>query len=433
MKSSLSRRVFWAMLSVGLLNAVITLVTTEVVYEDIEDTNLTIGLAEERAFFENSLDPKRTEHWQTALLTAFYVPDTEADIALPHLFRDRPVPFAAEVDLDDETYLISISRTRDNRGVIYLAQDITVMEHREDLMQEIGFVLFMGAMTLLSLILARFGSQRVIDPLKKLAGQIRELRPGQPMHPVEVNSTDQELKDIAHVLNDLLDALNAHLQREKALISLASHELRTPIAVISGALDVIENRGTFGQDNQKTISRIRYATQKMQADLDALLHLAHRPAQPGTDRVDLEESVLAVINELEASNEQYLNRISLERPHSGQAVIADPALVRMLIRNLIQNALRHTRGRVTVSLDDEQLRVMDDGPGLPASIRQRLRDQTSASPVPEDGLGLFIVKLICDRLGWHLQTEERAESGSGIWVLFSEGKSVNTSDQSSQS
>jgi len=418
MKSSLSRRVFWAMLSVGMLNAVITLVTTELVYEDIEDTNLTIGLAEERAFFEQSLQPGRAEHWQTALLTALYVPDTATSIELPHQFQGRPVPFASEVDLGEETYLISIGRTQDDSGVIYLAQDITVMENREDLMQEIGFILFIGAMTLLSLILARFGSQRVIDPLRNLAGQIRELRPGRPMNPVRVNSTDRELKDIAHVLNDLLEALNSHLQREKALISLASHELRTPIAVISGALDVIENRGTFGQDNQKTIGRIRYATQKMQADIDALLHLAHRPAQPGTDRVDLADSVLAVINELEASNEQYVNRIILEKTQSGHTVVADPALVRMLIRNLIQNALRHTRGKVTVMLNEEQLRVVDDGPGLPAPIRRRLHDQTSASPVPEDGLGLFIVKLICDRLDWHLETTERTESRAGISVTF---------------
>ena len=418
MKKSFSSRVFRTMVAIGILNATITLLSIEAIYEDIEDTSLTIGLEEERAFFEKKLDPKQIQSWQTALLTVMYVPDDQPSPALPHMFSGRSEPFASEVDIDNETYLISIVRTRADTGVIYLAQDITMQERREDMMQSIGYIIFTGIMVLLSFVLARIGTTRVITPLKTLSRQIRNIHPEQSIEPVTLYSADEELIEITQVLNNLLETLAAYLQREKALISLASHELRTPIAVISGALDVIDNRGTLSNENQKTIARIRHATEKMQADVDALLHLAHQAGQLTSEPVNLANSVRGVLNELENSKDTAIQRISVNWPTQEKLIEADPALVRMLIRNLVQNSLRHTDGQVGISLDEYNLKISDQGPGLPAHIVSRLQTQSPLSEVPDDGLGLFIVKLICERLNWRLDIENDNASSAGIVVWF---------------
>ena len=238
------------------------------------------------------------------------------------------------------------------------------------------------------------------------------------MEPVTLYSADEELIEITQVLNNLLETLAAYLQREKALISLASHELRTPIAVISGALDVIDNRGTLTNENQKTIARIRHATEKMQADVDALLHLAHQAGQLTSEPVNLANSVRGVLNELENSKDTAIQRISVNWPTQDKLIESDPALVRMLIRNLVQNSLRHTDGRVGISLGDNNLTISDQGPGLPAHIVSRLQTQSPLSEVPDDGLGLFIVKLICERLNWRLDIENDNASSAGIVVWF---------------
>jgi len=88
------------------------------------------------------------------------------------------------------------------------------------------------------------------------------------------------------------------------------------------------------------------------------------------------------------------------------------ALVRMLLRNLVQNAVRHTRGQVRVDIAASQLTVSDDGGGLPAHVRERLSAPQSSRQLPEDGLGLFIVRLICERLGWRYRVLDRTPLGT---------------------
>lgn len=431
-KNSLSRRLFRTMLLIGIVNVVITLIATEFVYEDIEETSLTIGLADERAYFEKRIVGDEVASWTSALLTAFFVPDGKENVELPHMFRGRPVPYAAEVDLEEETYLLSIARTESVPGVLYLAQDITVLENREDSFQEVGFIMFAVGMLAISLVLARLGSARIIRPLQNLSSQIRKIRPDSSFKRIPAHYADVELNEIARVLNDLLAALDTYVRREKALVSLASHELRTPIAVISGALDVIDQRSPEDPTNRKTLDRIRQATDKMQADVDALLKLAHRSSdRDKTERVDLARCAHRVVAELENSAPEYAGRVKQTAPKGAVILSSDQTLVHMLMRNLIQNALRHTRDFVYVEINSDRLSISDAGEGLPSHIRARLDGSADDKSVPEDGLGLFIVRLICERLAWRLQVGQSSHAGTHIDIVFNQELN-NPSAQSDQ-
>src|SRR5690606_25355083 len=118
--------------------------------------------------------------------------------------------------------------------------------------------------------------RRVVRPLHTLTQDIRRIEPGSRISRIESAYSDQELAEIASTLNELLGALDAYIRREKSLISLASHELRTPVAVIAGALDVLEQRDSLGEADRRTLSRIRRAADEMRNDVDALLKLARR-------------------------------------------------------------------------------------------------------------------------------------------------------------
>lgn len=412
-RASLARRIFRIIFAIGAINVFVTMVAIEFIYEDVEDTIFSLEMAEERAFIERRITEPVPQAWHTALLSALYVPDGATDVELPHLFRNRPVPFSAEVMDGEKSYLISIDRTASPPGVLYMAQDISIFEDREDFMQ-LAITLLCGGMLLLGLLLAWQGTQRAIWPLHALTGEIRRIEPGSRISRVEDGYRDAELADIARTLNELLGALDEYVRREKALVSLASHELRTPVAVIAGALDVLEQRGSLGDADRRTLARIRRATDEMRSDVDTLLKLARR-GDPNPERgpVNLAHCVAEVVADVEACTPEARSRLAWTSPEPPVSVRADPALVRMLLRNLIQNAVRHTRGNVEIDIAPERLCIRDHGEGLPERARVRL-DADRAPSIPEDGLGLFIVRLICERLGWTIRAE--AEPGSGTIV-----------------
>lgn len=418
MKSSLARRLFRTLFGIGLMNVLLTLVAVEFIYEDIEDTILRLELAEERRFIEERIVEPRTQTWRTALLLAWYVPDGAAPADLPAMFADRAPPFSAEVDIGEKTYLISIERTRAPSGILYLSQDITLLEAREDALQIGIAALAAGGMLLLGMLLARLGTHRIVAPLRDLSRHIGELRPDAPGARIGARYRDAELAGIAATIDELLDALEAYVKREKALVSLASHELRTPVAVIAGALDVLEARNSLNESDRLTVARIRRAAEAMRTDVEALLKLARRASDADAgEQVDLAEAIRAALAELGYGADVASDRIACRCIDPPPHVDAEPALVRMLLRNLLQNAIRHTPGAIRIELGADTLSIADTGPGLPVHIRERLIER-GGSEIPVDGLGLFIVRLICERFGWTLEAKTGKLGGAELVLHF---------------
>lgn len=415
--TSLARRIFRIIFTIGMINVVVTLIATEIIYEDVESTILSLELAEERRFLEEKIDGSRVQAWETALLKGVFVPDGMTSEHFPEIFSGRSAPLSAEVEIGPKTYLISIEKAASANGVLYLAQDISILEDREDVVQLT--IIFLGiTMLLIGLLLARQGTNRLVQPLLMLSREIAKIHPGATLHRIESTYSDLELAEIARTLNELLGALDQYVKREKALVSLASHELRTPLAVIAGALDVLEQRGLLGEADRRTTARIRRAADEMRSDVEALLKLARR-SDHGEDPapIELGQCIAEVVADIAAAQPEGAHRITIRPAAAALHMLAEPALVRMLLRNLIQNAVRHTRGEVEVTLDVDHLRIRDHGSGLPAYAQSRLGEPSAQQPVPEDGLGLFIVRLICERLDWHIATHG-SEGGTVIELRF---------------
>lgn len=418
MKASLSRRLFRTILTIGLVNVGLTLIAAQFIYEDVEDTILRKELAQERRFIEQRIVEPSPQSWRSALLGAHYLPDGASKEELPPIFHNRPISFSDEVAEGSKTFLISIERTTSPPGVLYMAQDISLLEDREDEMQLALTLLGLGILAIAAT-LARAGTRSVVAPLHALTRDLARVHPGTRFARLDTRYEDKELADIASTLNQLLEALDAYVQREKSLVSLASHELRTPVAVISGALDVLEQRGSLGEADARTVARIRRASNEMRADVEALLKLARGAgvSEPSTP-VDLPAAVRSVIAELDGGAPGQTERISCSVDRDVRSVQADPALVRMLLRNLIQNAIRHTNDRVHIRIGAHSLSITDEGPGLPPHVRNRLSGDGSRAAVPENGLGLFIVRLICERLGWLLQIGTADTGGTSLDLRF---------------
>lgn len=423
MKSSLTTRLARTLFFLIAATTAASMFIVEVFVNDVEDTILGLELKADAKYFTEQLQNGSFQPIKTAHLEAVFLPEGEADLVLPEYFRNRSLPFSLEIEIGKTTLLIYGEQLEAPAGKLFLAQDITIMENRESLVQ-LALVGVAGLMLLIGFFVARTGARYLVRPFKKLTREVWNTAPGSTMPQITTDYRDQEFCDIAEAFNRFLSALEHHIEREKSFVKLASHELRTPLAVMSGALNVLEQRQNLSAADQKTLARIRRVMQTMRDDTDVLLELARSEASEGDARtIVLQEIVQNTIDDLEQGLPDHVGRITVYNNSPGLRVKTHPALVRMLLRNLLQNALRHTHAGVEIQLVENRISVRDFGPGLPQNITEHLSATGAPSAITSTtgefsntSFGLLIVRLVCERLGWDLEIAQSDNEGTEFLI-----------------
>jgi K+-sensing histidine kinase KdpD len=198
---------------------------------------------------------------------------------------------------------------------------------------------------------------------------------------------------------------------------MASHELRTPVSVVLGAVSVMEKRGKLDADDARTLLRIKRASRDMSANIDALLNLVRRIRQEVNEETFRLLDLLLVIREdYELDGRFDLSRLVLTDHSADAQVHADRILVKMVLHNIISNALSHTRGQVCVMVYPDHVEITDEGgAALQAAAGGIPGGEVKSGSV---GLGLYIVNLACERLGWLFETDA-ASVGGRVRLWFS--------------
>lgn len=423
MKSSLTTRLARTLFFLIVATTATSMFIVEVFVYDVEDTILELELKAEAEYFKGQLREGRFQPVKTAQLEVVFLPDGEAEALLPEYFQSRDLPFSREVEIGQTTLLVVGERMEAPGGKLFLAQNITIMENREALVQ-LALAGVAGLMLLVGFIVARTGARYLVRPFRKLTREVLVTTPGTPMPQITTDYRDQEFCDIAEAFNRFLSELEHHIEREKTFVKLASHELRTPLAVMSGALNVLEQRQSLSPADQKTLARIRRAMQNMRDDTEVLLELARNEASDADARtLVLQEIIKNTIDDLEHGNPDHTGRIIIYNNSPGLRVKTHPALVRMLLRNLLQNALRHTHAGVELRVIENRISVRDFGPGLPDTITEHL--STTETPCATSSrkaefsnttFGLLIVRLVCERLGWDLEVARSDNEGTEFLI-----------------
>lgn len=412
--SSIERRVIRYVIGSVLLTLVVTIAGISIVNILFEKRLLTSQMQEERGFIMSHINPAEPYVWRTATVHGMYVPGAmQSEAELPDIFRSREFPFSGEAEVGEKKFMLS--NVPVNGGRLYLAKDISMYERQDVAYKKVLVVI--GLMLLaLAVPLARITSRHLVTPLVGLMSQIRSIEPAPTMPRLSEKGVDQELLVVVRSLNRFLDEIETYVKREKMLLGMASHELRTPVSIIAGALDGIESRGQTPAADTRAMQRIRRAVSGMSASVQAILSLM-RHGDLVSDRVAPLSLVHEEMMDVAQIHQDARERIRL---HDGADPIlfADPVLVRLLFRNLIQNALQHTTGPVNVVLEAAWIEFRDKGPGLPERYHSVL---TSRPPVPTasaTGLGLFIATLICERLQWQLKVIDSGPGGTVLRVIF---------------
>lgn len=416
MTSSIARRFYKTSFIVSLVSIVVMMAAILVITEDMEQLILQQDFLEHRDFIlgEHNLDEPL--HWRTSNLIAVYIPKSlYGSIELPPIFTNLPDNHAIERTQQGHEYLINIETIKSGR--LYIARNITLVEKREMLFFRI--IMIVGVVIiLLSFLLAVASSRRLTKPLKLLSEHIRRTQVGKDMPKISMDFKDVELSAIAATFNTFLAELEQFVRRERSLVNMASHELRTPISVILGAVEVLQSRGNLTGKDMAALKRIENAGNEMQENISVLLRLSRREADGATAQ---NLNLFAVLQEvLEDLAESYdVDRCIAPAGVSAERVYADKTLVKMLIRNLIQNALQHTAGTINIRVAEGVFEVIDQGKGLSDEQRAMLRNyMSSLDQNGYNGLGLYIVTLICERLKWELTISENNDGGTTMMVEY---------------
>lgn len=414
MSRSIATSIYRAIFFNGAIGLLVVITAVWFGYEDLERTWMEVDLQEEVKLLHEHAVTTEPRAWNTRDVTAIYVPVGQTPNSLPAVFQDIPIPFAGPHDHGGEHFQIVIQVYPE--GTYYLARNITTFKQREHAFKIllVGLAFFV---LLLNFILSQLQGRRLVQPLRQLTLQIRRAT-SQSMEPVDRNFQEAELEEIASAINGFISEINAFVQRERNLLNLASHELRTPITVVSGAAQVLEQRGSLNAEDQKTLSRIKQATNEMQDNVTSLLKLARR-AHSGTHQeiFSIAEVLDELSQEMRAVDQKVAARVDWRIEAPPLTVYSDRTLAKMLVRNLLQNALQHASGSVNVTLYDDHLDIRDHGTGLPRSVQSALEAPPSAASELE-GLGLFIVSLICEQIAWQVEVVDTNSEGTCLRIRF---------------
>ena len=275
---------------------------------------------------------------------------------------------------------------------------------------------------------------RGLRPLAQLARSVQARTPDSldPLQPTEV---PDEVKPLVFSLNDLLARLKAALDAQRAFVADAAHELRTPLTALQLQLQLVE-RATSVEQRTTALGELRNGLQRTTHAVQQLLTLARQ--EPGATEYRLATVSLADLVRRSVVEHQRLAEfrqidLGVTEAEESAVVSGDGDALRILLDNLVGNALRYTPGGghvdVSCRIRDGRacLEVADSGPGIPASERERVFDRfyRRGGEVHGDGdeqtgsgLGLSIVRTIADRHGAQVSLADSESGGLLVRVDF---------------
>jgi len=302
-------------------------------------------------------------------------------------------------------------------GVDYvLVRDITELEVVEDsvILTSLGLALVL--VVLVGVMVAR-GLRRSIRPLSELANDIASLSPHRAGQRINVaDRASSELHVITNALNDYLRRQDAFVERERVFIDTASHELRTPIAIIAGAGELALEQPDLPALARQQVQRIHRTARDVERLIALLLTLAKDPARlsRSNDVVLLHELLPDIIEDHRhlMQGKDLTVVVDALAPCSVQAPLH---IVQVAIGNLLRNAIENSdRGEIHVRLDaDATVTLEDPGHGMTPEDISRIYAQMARGGSREGGgIGLDLLARLCEHLGWTLSIQSAPGRGT---------------------
>jgi two-component system sensor histidine kinase TctE len=351
--------------------------------------------------------------------------DGDRDMPSPPSDEERPYPGSVQFrsdtmrgsDVRIAYVFVDFRRTKGVRDAskepaLALVQVGETLDKRVQLANEIikGVILPQFIILPIALALVWFALSRGLSPLAELQHHIRARRPDD-LSPIDSGQVPEEISPLVRSLNDMLERLSQTIHMQKRFIADAAHQMKTPLAGMRMQSE-LALRETDPDEIHRSLEQLSKSSQSATRLVNQLLALARAenqtPEAKSSEPIELCELARNVVQDWVPASFAYRIDLGFEQPGHPVMVIGDPVMLREMLSNLIDNALRYTPspGSVTVrvrTVAEEKfavLEVEDTGPGIPAAERAHVFERfyrILGSNVEGSGLGLSIVREIAQQ------------------------------------
>ena len=271
---------------------------------------------------------------------------------------------------------------------------------------------------------------RALRPVRTIAGIARSISEHDLHRRVDVAAPPDELGELVDTFNSMLARLESSFETLGRFTADASHELRAPLALMRSEIEGALGRNRNGEEYRRVLTALGGEVDHLSRLADHLLVLARADAgalEPDRESVDVADLLHETAARWAAAAQQSQARVEVEAPASG-SIRADPRLLRRVLDNLLDNAVRHAPAGSAISLRGRQsdggwdLEVADQGPGVAPARRSGLFTRFArqdAARTPEDGgagLGLALSAAIARAHGGTLELVDDDSTGARFRV-----------------
>ena len=298
-----------------------------------------------------------------------------------------------------EPHAMVVQGVADPSGAEYVVVVASPLNIETDTVQTATVLLAVGsaALLVLLLVLIRRVLQQALAPVERIRAQVSQISQVRGRGTLTVPPTGDEIARLAETMNDMLTRLERADASTRRFVSDASHELRSPLATIRAAVEVSARDAGLQEERDLVIHG---EALRMQGLVDDLLTLAK--ADDGAplvkEDVDLDDIVDGEARRVRATG------VEVEATIAAARVQGDPVRLEQMVRNLVDNAVRHTTGAVALSVgtegDEVVVRVDNDGPPIPEADRDSVFErftrlqESRQRDTGGSGLGLAIVRTV---------------------------------------
>jgi heavy metal sensor kinase len=318
-------------------------------------------------------------------------------------------------------------------GFAAVAEPLSVVE---DGLSELRRDLFAGVSLVLLLASAGgyFLARKSLAPIASMNSQTQRVSAENLSARLDVTNSRDELGRLATTINDLLARLENSFKEQQRFIADASHELRTPLAVLRGETEVALGKTRTIDEYQQSLSLIQDEAERLSRIVEDLFILARQPintrAALNKERVSLNDAVRDCARAAQVLAVRKGVRLKLETDSPSIALNGDKELIRRLILNLLDNAVKYTPagGEISLALGRQngsaEIVVRDTGIGIPEAAQPRVFDRfyrvdkARARAMGGAGLGLSIAQWIVEVHGGEITLASTPGEGSSFTVVL---------------
>lgn len=324
---------------------------------------------------------------------------------------------------DDDPWRLVWLTTADGQFIVAVGQE---WEYRDDMTRDLVRASLMPWLVSLPvmLLLMLWLVTRELSPLKGIARQLRH-RTADDAAPLQQKRVPQEVQPLLDELNQLFSRTANVLVRERRFTSDAAHELRSPLAALKVQTEVAQLAHDDRALLERALANLDAGIDRATRLVDQLLTLSRLDSGQALESRTAEWQPLlqqAVVEHYAAAQEAGVELI-LSAPAAPQVIQGHPLLLALLVRNLVDNAIRYSPpgGEVQIRLEPVGLTVLDDGPGIDPALLSRVGERFYRPPGQSQsgsGLGLSIVHQIAHLHGFTVVVKNRESGGLAVTIRF---------------